>query len=293
MTHTTKLPRKRGSWFFVVSEGQQVPLAFTNLVTTDGVARCVIRLAGGCKGLSAEIQNGLKPYFLDSFRLDDESGATTHEFNGTVFSGGTANFDEAGNLAQLMITNIPGYLAEAYPCIAISTTPRTADMSLDAANGQVIVDGYGGKMDHRQHGNLVFQKDPSAALDWDGDLDLYLTLMEGWQSVGFKVAVIALNGGDVTRDEIYGALKRGIPVIAVEGSLRETDAFVKAFRDGDFSATAAELRAKKPENAAKADAIVEECKAFLATVDRSLVSIVKIGDAAELRAALVARGLLG
>jgi hypothetical protein len=148
-------------------------------------------------------------------------------------------------------------------------------------------------MDHRQHGNLVFQKDPGAVLDWDGDLELYLTLLEGWQSVGFKVAVLAINGGDVTRDEIYRALKRNIPVIVVEGSLREADAFVKAFRDGDWSLTAAELRAKKPENGPKADAIVAECQAALAAVDRNLVTIVPIGDADALRAALVERGLLG
>ena len=47
--------------------------------------------------------------------------------------------------------------------------------------------------------------------------------------------MIALNGGEITRDEIYGALKRGIPVIVVEGSLRETDAFIKAYRDGDWT----------------------------------------------------------
>lgn len=290
MTHTTKIARKRGSWFFVVSEGQQVPLAFSNLVTTDGVARRVVRLAGGCKGLSADVQAGLVDYFLSAFRIEDKDGKVTSEFNGTVFSGGTANFDEAGKLKSVMITNIPGFLAEAYPCLAISTTPRTADMSLDAANGQVIVDDWGGKMDHRQHANLVYQKNPGDVLGWDGDLDLYLTLMQGWQAAGFKVAVIAVNGGDVTRDEIYGALKRGIPVIVVEGSLREADAFVKAFRDGDFADTAAELRKKKPE---EADRAVAACKAALESIDRSLVSIVRIADADELRAALVARGLLG
>ena len=264
MTHSTRIERKRGSWFFVVSEGQQVPLAFTNLVTTNGIARRVVRLAGGCKGLSADIQAGMKNYFLDAFRLNGADGKPTHEFDGTVFSGGTANFDSEGNLKGLMITNIPGFLAEAYPCLAISTTPRTADMSLDAANGSVIVDNYGGKMDHRQHANLVVQKNPADVLGWDGDLELYLTLMEGWQLAGFKVAVIAMNGGDVTRDEIYGALKRDIPVIAVEGSLRETDKFIEAFRAGQIEG-----------------------------VNPDLVSVVKIGDASQLREALVARGLLG
>ena len=290
MSHSTKIPRKRGSLFIIVSDGQQVPLAFTSLPTTDGVSRRVVRLAGGCKGISPELQAGLKDYFVDAFRLVDESGTTTHEFDGTVFSGGTANFDDKGELKSLMITNVPGYLAEVYPCIAISTTPRTADMSLDPGNGSVIVDNYGGKMDHRQHGNLIVQKNPGEVLNWDGDLEVYLTLMEGWQSAGFQVAIVAMNGGDVTRDEIYQALKRGIPVIVVEGSLREADAFVKAFNTGDFSDTAAELRKK---DAPAADAAVATCRSVLASVDRGLVSIVKIGDAKGLREALVARGLLG
>ena len=66
--------------------------------------------------------------------------------------------------------------------------------------------------------------------------------MEGWQLVGLKTAIIAMNGGDVTRDEIYQALKRRIAVVLIEGSGRETDAFIKAFRDDDFSATAGEMR---------------------------------------------------
>ena len=81
--------------------------------------------------------------------------------------------------------------------------------------------------------------------------------------VGFKCAVIALNGGDVTREEIYGALARQLPVIVVEGSGREADAFVKAFRDGDWSLTAKEMRAnlvKKNKPEAPADAVVAACQ---------------------------------
>ncbi len=263
VNHTTKITRERGSWFFVVSEGQQVPLAFSNLVTA-AKSRRVIRLAGGCKGLTDDIRAGMVQYFLDAFRLIDDSGATTYEFDGTVMSGGTASFDEELNLKDVMITNIPGYLAEAYPCIAISTTPRTADMSLHARFGNVIVDKYGGQLDHRQHANLVVQKNPADILDWDGDLALYLTLLEGWSRAGFAVAVIAINGGAVTKAEIYGALSRGIPVIAVEGSLRETDVFIQALRQG------------KTEQ----------------TVNTDLVSIVKVGDAPQLREALKSRGLL-
>lgn len=41
---------------------------------------------------------------------------------------------------------------------------------------------------------LVYQSDPAEVLDWDGDLNLYLTLMEGWMRAGFTTAIVAVNG---------------------------------------------------------------------------------------------------
>lgn len=107
-----------------------------------------------------------------------------------------------------------------------------------------------------------------AASAWDLDLPVYFDFMEDLQGQGLQTAIIAMNGGDITRDEIYGAIKRGFPVIAIEGSLRETDAFIKAARDGDWSATAAEFKVKqlgKGLPAADVDAkvvIVNGCKAI-------------------------------
>ncbi|MBY0359698.1 MAG: hypothetical protein K2W82_16975 [Candidatus Obscuribacterales bacterium] len=308
---------KRGCLFFVQSSGQAAPAAFTGLVNTPGAAREVIRIAGGCKGLPAEFQTGMMRYFQEAFRLVDADGNTTREYTGTVFSGGTANADESGDLKNDMVTNAPAYLAAIYRCIAISTTPRTAHMALDRRAGGVVVDDYGGRIDHRQHGALVTQ--PSVldeVFDWDGDLDLYLGMMEGWQQAGFKTGVLVLNGGDVSRREIYKALKLGLPVIVIEGSGREADAFVKAYRDGDFSLTGAETRAKlvsKQKSTADIDAEVEQCKVDLAEIDRSLVTLVPLSfanatsdggkpvvwdeetllrDAKVLREALVARGFL-
>ncbi len=177
-----------------------------------------------------------------------------------------------------MVTNMPAVLANAYPCIAMSTTPRTDIMALDGQTGGLIVDAYGGRIDFRQHAAMVVQQDPAEVLDWDGDLDVYLTLMEGWKIAGFKTAIIAMNGGGVTRDEIYKAIKRGIPVIAVEGSLRETDVFIKAWRDGDWSETDETVR--------------DDYQAIVEAADRSLVHIVTINKAVELRAALVSLGFL-
>jgi hypothetical protein len=168
-------------------------------------------------------------------------------------------------------------------------------MALDRRGGGLVVDGYGGRIDFRQHAAMVVQENPADVLDWNGDLEVYLKLMEGWQMVGFKTAVIAMNGGDVTREEIYGALKRKIATIVVRDSGREADAFIAAFEKGDFTATAGEMRAKlagKGKSVQPADDIVAACKIDLESIDRSLVSIVPLGDSAAMRAALLARGFL-
>lgn len=282
----------RGCLFTVVSDGQVAPASFTGMVLKAG-AREVIRIAGGCKGLSTEFQAKLMPYFAERFRLVNADGQTTREYKGTVFSGGTANADADGNLKSDMVTNVPAHLCQIYPCVAISTTPRTADMALDPRGGGVVVDGYGGRVDHRQHAAMVFQADPAKVLDWDGDLAIYLGLMEGWLSAGFATAIVVMNGGDVTRREIFQALQRRIPVVVIEGSGREADAFVKAFRDGDTSLLGAETKAnlvKKSKPTTAHDAEIAECITALPTLDKSLVSIVPLDDAQAFRDTLVARG---
>ena len=296
MTKTPKIVvDARGCLFFVLSNGQTVPLNFTNLVAQDGFAREVVRIAGGCKGLSPEFQANLLPYFVEAFKVVDNAGNTLREFTGTAFSGGTANVDAAGKIKDDMITNVPAALAAEYNCLAISTTPRTADMAMSHEGGGVIIDNYGGRLDYRQHAAVVVQQNASDVLDWNGDLETYLRLLEGWQMVGFKTAVIAMNGGDVTREEIYGALARKIPVIVVRDSGREADAFIEAFEKGDFTKTAAEMRAKlasKGKSEAPADEIVAACKVAFESIDRSLVSIVPLGDSKALREALMARGFM-
>lgn len=288
----------RGCLFSVVSDGQTAPMAFLSMVL-KAKAREVFRIAGGCKGLPPEFQgDNLLKFFEERCKLVDAAGQTTREYKGTAFSGGTANADkETGELKNDMVTNVPAHLCRVYECVAISTTPRTAEMALDPRAGGVVVDGYGGRVDHRQHAAMVFQADPSKVLDWDGDLNLYLGLMEGWQSAGFATAIIVMNGGDVTRREIFQALQRRIPVVLIEGSGRECDGFIKAFRDGDTSVMGAETRknlAAKGEAKAAAlathNAEIEQCIADLPNLDKSLVDIVPLNDAQAFRDALVARG---
>ncbi len=285
----------RGCFLVVATPGEGLPPAF-KLFATSAVQKAIIRVAGGCKGFTAEASAAMMPFFLGGFAEKDTAGAITRKYKGVVFSGGTANANEDGDLANDTVTNVPAVLREAYGVVAMSTTPRTADMALERKHGGLVVgDTVSTRIDYRQDAAAVMQKSASQLMDWDGDVPVYFDFMGDLKDAGFQTGVITLNGGDITRDEIYGALSRGIPVIAVEGSLRETDAFIKAFRDGDWSDTCAEKRAKliKGGKDTKAcDDIVAECQRIVAGIDRSLVSIVKLTDPNSLLQVMSARGLL-
>jgi hypothetical protein len=56
---------------------------------------------------------------------------------------------------------------------------------------------------------------------------------------------------------------------------------VKAFEEDDWSLTAAELRSKKGDE--RADAVVEQCQAWMENVDPDLVYIADMNDADSLR----------
>lgn len=277
----------RGCLFTVMNPNEPLPPAF-KLKAADAQSRAIIRIGGGCKGISAAAQEGMVPYFVEAFK----------GFAGVAFSGGTVNRDQSGQLMADMVTNIPAVLAHHFSCIALSTTPRTDDMFVDRLRAGVAIGDQA--LDIRQHAIAVVQVSAAQkAQAWDLDLPVYFDFMENLAEQGWKAALIALNGGEITRDEIYGALRRGIAVIVVEGSLRESDAFVKAFRDGDWSYTAAEFKAKQlakgtPAQAVeqKVAAIVADCKDVLSKTDRKLVSIVQLNDAKGLRTVLQQRGLV-
>lgn len=291
----TKHIDPRGCFLVVVNAGEALPAAF-KLFATSAEQKAIIRVAGGCKGFTPEASAAMMPFFLGGFADKDAAGKIIRQYKGVVFSGGTANADDDGNLANDMVTNVPAVLADAYGVVAMSTTPRTADLALEKKHGGLVVgDTVNTRLDYRQTAAAIIQVNASQQMDWDGDVPVYFDFMGDLKDAGYSTAVITLNGGDITRDEIYGALKRGIPVIAVEGSLRETDAFIKAFRDGDWTDTASEKRAKlvKANKDTKVcDDIVADCQAVLAGIDKSLVSIVKLTDPASLLAVMAQRGLL-
>ncbi|OPZ88946.1 MAG: hypothetical protein BWY75_01368 [bacterium ADurb.Bin425] len=287
----------RGALITVKNPGEALPPAF-KLKAAQARTQAIIRVGGGCKGFTKEAQEGMLPYFIAAGRQTDANGKLQKELSCVVFSGGTVNRTADGTMLDDMVTSVPGVLAMHYPVIALSTTPRTDDLYAQRQFPGLSVGDQG--LDLRAHGLVVVQE--SAAVNagaWDLDVPDYFTFMESLVEQEWKAGMIFLNGGDITRDEIYGALKRGFHVMVVEGSLRETDAFIKAYRDGDWSATCAEFKAKqlgKGRDAAEVDAAVKKvhdaCKEVLAGVKPNQVSILPLNDADALRAVLIERGYL-
>ena len=287
----------RGCLITVKTPGEALPPAF-KLKVAEAKTQVIIRIGGGCKGFTKEAQEGMLPYFIAAGRELDGEGKVAKELSCALFSGGTLNRDNDGGIMDDMVTSVPGVLAVHYPVIALSTTPRTDDLFARREYAGLAVGDQA--LDLRQHAACIVQE--SAAVNagaWDLDVPDYFTFMESLVEQGWKAGLVFMNGGDITRDEIYGALKRGFHIVVVEGSLRETDAFIKAYRDGDWSLTCAEFKATqlgKGRDAADVDAQVKKvhdaCKEVLAGVDKSQVSIVPLNDADALRAVFIEKGYL-
>jgi hypothetical protein len=261
-----------GCAFDVVSDGNPFNTNLVNAPFLPGNLPVAVRYAGGCSGIDAETVAKMPAYF-----------EAAHRGLGKIvaFSGGTMNTEDKvvdGKTVRtpvgFTITYVPSLLKALYGAYAISTTPRTEQMTLDPDFGGVVLTSHGDRVDYRQDRAVIMQVDAAdiAESDWSKDVIPYLTLLAAWQKQGVKVAVVAFNGGGVTKKEIYWALERGVPVIAVRGSGRQTDAFIEAFEKGE---------AKVP--GAGGDEVA---------VDTDLVSICSIDDAETFRAALIARGII-
>jgi hypothetical protein len=262
----------RGCAFDVVSDGNAFNDGLVNAPFLPGNEQKAVRYAGGCSGLDEKIIAKMEAYFTQAHRGVGRIVA---------FSGGTFNTEDrvVGNKTVrtpvgFTTTYVPALLKEIYGCYAISTTPRTAQMTLDSDFGGVILTDGMDRVDYRQDRAVVLQKDAAdiAESDWSKDVIPYLNLMAAWQKKGVKVAVVAFNGGGVTKKEIYWALERQIPVIAVRGSGRQTDVFIDLFEKGE--------------------AFVPDSQGDMVAVDPELVSIVSIDDAESFRDALIARGII-
>lgn len=266
--------QSNGCAFDVVSHGQAFNANFVNAPFLPGNEAKVIRYAGGCAGLADELKAAMPGFITES-----------HKGIGKIvaFSGGTISTEDRNvdgrtvrEVTGFAITYIPSLLRAAYGCYAMSTTPRTTQMSLDREFGGLLVTDHD-RLDYRQDRAIVIQHDavdiPADAVDWAGDVLPYLQMMQKWQERGVNCAVFGFNGGGATWKELVWAVERNIPVILVRGSGRKTDEFISKFEDGS-------LRVK---DLGTGDEI---------SVDPSLVSIATINDAPSLRSILVARGFI-
>lgn len=258
---------------------EPLPARLSALVNSDGISRRVVVFGGGNKGLSDAIKAAMPDFFATVFE----------GFDGTAISGGTGQFDDNRNSTSFEITTVPVHLAQRNPCIAIGSTPVTAEPSLDHKHGSVGTDAYGGGLDPRHHANLVVATHPSQkALDWNGDLKQRFIFLDELLDQGYNVAYVICNGGDVTTEEIYRALDltpNGLQLFVVEGSGREADKFVRIFRDGAVEDTTDK---GKP----LADDVIASFANSRANADRDNVVIVSFADAAGARAELIARDLV-
>jgi hypothetical protein len=217
----------------IMNASDGLPAAFA-LMGTRAKEKKAIRLAGGCKGMSAED----KEQMLDFF------SAGLSGYGGLIWAGGTRQVDKNGEIDP-MITDVPGYIAKQNDgCIAMGTVPRTAMLSLQGES-RLVLDEWGTALNPEMYGILIVQNGPDGEMGWDGDVETYFKLMRNWRDyAGFsELGLIAWNGGLVTADEIKKAAKQGWPTLLVEGSGRATDEIIEKYRNRD-----ADLMAELPED---------------------------------------------
>lgn len=271
--------KKGASLLLWMRPDEPLPTRLATLVAEKGITPQVISFGGGNNGLSDALKADMPGYFSAGF-----SG-----FTGTAISGGTGHFDDERNHTSFEITTVPPLLASENECAAIGMTPMTTLPSLKHHQGAVNCDDWGGELDPRHHANVVVANKPSDLfLGWNGDLKHRYAFFQELLELGYKVAVFIFNGGDVTTEEVYRALDLtvdGLELFVVEGSGREADKFVKAFRDGEVSNTNAKGKDLDAEVATRYATSRENA-------DPARVTILPIGDVAALRAALISKGLL-
>lgn len=276
MTQPIILVDDRGCIFSVVGAHENMPPRFISSIRAAEVMQ-IVTIGGGVKGIGADQVAKMLPWVRAGFK----------GFRGVLLSGGTAYFDKTtGALKADVVTSIPAVLAAEERLIAIGTFPRVENFAIDRQYHYLYTDGWGAIVDPRYHHVAAIQQSASDVLGWDGDLKqrfAVLDMLEDWRQ-----AYLIINGGAVTRDEAYMALKRDMPVIVARGSGREADALILAAEEGDFSLTAKEDRDKAgtdTDKIKKVDAIVDECRAILEGRE-SLVHPVDFGDGDALYAAL-------
>jgi SLOG in TRPM, prokaryote len=230
-TNETKSLREnpRGAQLHVISllaGEQRAPVALFSLLK-EASSTVAVRFAGGCSGMDQATRERLLDYSASGF---EAAGG----FDGVAMSGGTREDCEP------TICQVPVKLRDKFACVAVSSTPRVETMHISDDRGLTITESA--RLETRQDAAVVVQANASDAASWDSDLEIYLEHMVALRDQGgWTVAVVVFNGGGVTKKEIKGALKRGIPVIVVNGTGRAADQFASEFRAGQFGADFADI----------------------------------------------------
>jgi len=224
---------QNSSPYTVSVEGGKIPLVIMNandglpaafaLMGTNVEMKVAIRLGGGCKGMGVEDKKQMIDFFLSAF-----SG-----YQGLVWSGATRQVDKNGQLDP-MVTDVPGLIAAANPgCIALGTLPRVDLLTLQK-DLRLVLDEWGTIPNPTQSGILIVQNGPDGKLDWNGDVDIYLRIMENWRDYAkfSRLGLIAWNGGTITKEEIEKSAARKWPTILVRGSGRVTDEIIAKIVNG-------------------------------------------------------------
>ncbi len=192
-------------------------------------AKCGMRLAGGCKGMTLPDKLDMIAYFVTAF----------NDFVGFVSSGATRMVDENGHLDP-MITDVPAALAAIYGerILTLSTAPRTGDMAL-VDDSRLVLDIDNGILPQPGvHMSVIFQS-PNAdeAMEWDGDVDPYFNIFRQYVNRGgWKFGMTVWNGGAVTIDEAVKAVNDGWPVFLVQDTGRAPDQLIDLLRKGTLIA---------------------------------------------------------
>lgn len=220
----------RGAQLHVISKLRDeisAPVALFALMAKSK-ATVAVRFAGGCSGMDVAMRNLLQTYVVSAFEI---AGG----FGGVAMSGGTLES------CAPTVCQIPVALRAKFGCIAVSTTPRIGTMHLSDEAGLTITNDA--RIETRQDAAVIVQRNSSDDGAWDDDLAVYLSHLTELRNQGkWTVAVIAVNGGGVTKKEIIGALTRRIPVIVVNGTGRAADQFSTEFRALHFGPDFAALK---------------------------------------------------
>jgi hypothetical protein len=202
---------------YVKSRGEQTTKLALQL--TCAPRKHVVRLTGGCGGMSAEDADGLIGLYSRALV----------GYDGAMLFGGTRMLRTDDPVSTVPgITEIPPAIRTLCPTmVLLGVVPKTADMLL-TEHGMVISaeDGkpYFTVVHPTQDIALVVQVSADDAEVWDAEYEECLRVTEDLRSyAGFGSTLISYNGGTVTRREVLATADRGWPVILIRGSGRVTD----------------------------------------------------------------------